>query len=414
MKKSLIIVFLVLIVMTAAGPVFAEGGTIFPWKGDQYTVEVTHLIVNPVLPDFFKKPDHLIVMVLMESLDGEIPKAVISEEKGDFIFSLQDAEQAVEYQSYLTITHESSKDDSSSKKDSVAIFGYAYDLGEQGDEALENAKLLIATEKKGERISVRMDLLEPIENVDVAGALEKSKEEREEVETEENPAEDEPDHPFAEFAGTWQGNVPEMKIDLVFTINEDGTGSYRFTQNDYTESYDVTLEAGDQTFRVELPEKNALNIVSCDGTYEYDGEFLTLHVVTKFATGRKFSYSIDCERVETSEASEPDAEPKSDECADVMGIRNVDEKTDSFELIDLNTNEKIAFQKLIAEGKAVQMIKAFSRNKPLVLMFFDASQVKITGEQWESPISNLVMFTAEDEICYSLEDGVLTILEKRE
>lgn len=185
MKKSLIIVFSFLVVMLAAGSVFAdEGGTIFPWQDDQYTIEVTHLIIHPVLPEAFMKPDHLIVMVLMESLDGEISKDLINKKKGDFIFSVQDQNQVVEYKPYLTITHKASKGDSSSNKDTVAIFGYAYDLEDRGVEALENAKLLIPTEKKGERISVRMNLLEPIENVDVNGALEKSKEDEEEAETE--------------------------------------------------------------------------------------------------------------------------------------------------------------------------------------------------------------------------------------
>lgn len=183
MKKSLMIIFSFLIVLIAAGLVFAEGGTIFPLQDDQYTIEVTHLIIHPVLPEAFMKPDHLVVMVLMESLNGEISKDLISEKKKDFIFSIQDQNQVVEYQPYLTITHKVSKGDSASNEDTVAIFGYAYDLEDRGVEALENAKLLIPTEKKGERISVSMDLLEPIENVDVTGALEKTKEEKEEAET---------------------------------------------------------------------------------------------------------------------------------------------------------------------------------------------------------------------------------------
>ena len=40
MKKSLIIVFSFLVVMLAAGSVFAdEKRTIFPWQDDQYTIE---------------------------------------------------------------------------------------------------------------------------------------------------------------------------------------------------------------------------------------------------------------------------------------------------------------------------------------------------------------------------------------
>ena len=181
MKKSLMIIFSFLIVLIAAGSVFAEGGTIFPWQDDQYRIEVTRLIVHPVLPEAFMKPDHLVVMVLMESLNGEISKDLVSEKKKDFIFSIQDQNQVVEYKPYLTITHKVSKGNSSSNEDTVAIFGYAYDLEDRDVAALENAKLLISTEKKGERISVSMDLLEPIENVDVAGAL--GYEAREVVET---------------------------------------------------------------------------------------------------------------------------------------------------------------------------------------------------------------------------------------
>ena len=189
MKKSLMIIFSFLIVLIAAGSVFAEGGTIFPWQGGQYTIEATHLIIHPVLPEAFMKPDHLVVMVLMESLNGEISKDLINKKKGDFIFSVQDQNQVVEYKPYLAITHIDPKGDSFSIEDAlaidtVAIFGYVYDLEDRGVEALENAKLLIPTEKKGERISVRMNLLEPIENVDVNGALEKSKEDEEEAETE--------------------------------------------------------------------------------------------------------------------------------------------------------------------------------------------------------------------------------------
>ena len=190
MKKSLMIIFSFLVVMLAAGSVFAdEGGTIFPWQGGQYTIEATHLIIHPVLPEAFMKPDHLVVMVLMESLNGEISKDLINKKKGDFIFSVQDQNQVVEYKPYLAITHIDPKGDSFSIEnalaiDTVAIFGYVYDLEDRGVEALENAKLLIPTEKKGERISVRMNLLEPIENVDVNGALEKSKEDEEEAETE--------------------------------------------------------------------------------------------------------------------------------------------------------------------------------------------------------------------------------------
>lgn len=223
-----------------------------------------------------------------------------------------------------------------------------------------------------------------------------------------------PENPFAEFAGDWKGLVPEMNIDLEFTINEDGTGSYRLTQNDYTETYDATLEAGDKTFKVDLPEKNALNLTGCEGTYRYADGILTLDVTTTFASGRKFAYTIDCERVEMTDESESGAE--SDGCPNVMGVRNIDQKKNVFDFIDLDTNEKIGYEKLFADGKEIQAFSALNEKKPMVLLFFDKSELEFNsdGSLKQFSISNVSLQSGNDEICYSLEDGVLTILGKRE
>lgn len=223
-----------------------------------------------------------------------------------------------------------------------------------------------------------------------------------------------PENPFAKFAGDWKGRVPEMNIELEFTINEDGTGSYRFTQNDYSETYDATLEAGDKTFKVDLPEKNALNLTGCEGTYRYADGTLTLDVTTTFASGRKFDYTIDCERVETMDEAKSGAE--SDGCANVMGVRNIDQKNNVFDFIDLDTNEKIRYEKLFADGKEIQAFSALNEKKPMVLLFFDKSELEFNsdGSLKQFSILNVSLQWGDDEICYSLEDGVLTILGKRE
>lgn len=297
MKKSLMIIFSFLIVLIAAGSVFAEGGTIFPWQGGQYTIEATHLIVHPVLPEAFMKPDHLVVMVLMESLNGEISKDLVSEKKKDFIFSIQDQNQVVEYKPYLTITHKVSKGNSSSNEDTVAIFGYVYDLEDRGVEALENAKLLIPTEKKGERISISMDLLEPIENVDVAGAL--GYEAREVVETEE--------HSVADEAAEKESKCP------------------------------------------------------------------------------------------------------------MLGIRNVDPASNSFDFFDLNSGEKIEYERLYVRGKQIEAYAVQILKSPTVSMFFDKSKVVYNsdGSFNSTDLWNLTFQTIEDEFCYTLKNGDLNISGRR-
>lgn len=96
------------------------------------------------------------------------------------------------------------------------------------------------------------------------------------------------------YVGDWQGSTGN--INLSFSVNPDGTGSYAFEQNGYTESYDFTMRADADTFSVTIPEDNQLGIVSCEGTYQYANEVLTLDIHTTFQSGREFSYTVPCTR----------------------------------------------------------------------------------------------------------------------
>ena len=49
---------------------------------------------------------------------------------------------------------------------------------------------------------------------------------------------------------------------------------------------------------MDIPADNTLHITDCSGTYELDGEVLSLHIITKFASGGNFEYYIACRRSE--------------------------------------------------------------------------------------------------------------------
>ncbi len=99
-----------------------------------------------------------------------------------------------------------------------------------------------------------------------------------------------------EYVGQWAGSAGN--ISLRFDVDAEGKGSYTFEQAGYTESYPFTMTVESETFAVEIPKDNELGIVTCEGTYAYADGVLTLDVVTTFAGGTDFTYSIPCERVE--------------------------------------------------------------------------------------------------------------------
>ena len=101
-----------------------------------------------------------------------------------------------------------------------------------------------------------------------------------------------------DLAGTWHGTgTPKgggPSIDLSATINADGTGDYTFIQSDYTESYPFTISASDNTFSVDIPQDNLLNISKCEGTYTFEDGVLHLDITTTFASGSSYSYTAEC------------------------------------------------------------------------------------------------------------------------
>ena len=107
------------------------------------------------------------------------------------------------------------------------------------------------------------------------------------------------------FVGDWEGQSGDIRLS--FTVHEDGSGRYAFEQAGYHESYAVQLNADDRTFTVDIPKNNTLSIVSCKGTWQYESGVLTLNVVTTFAGGRQFKYSIPCKRVDGASADDLNA-----------------------------------------------------------------------------------------------------------
>ncbi len=122
--------------------------------------------------------------------------------------------------------------------------------------------------------------------------------------TDTPPAEesgDDSDSLLSALAGRWSGTgQPQGGGDEIFLkirLQEDGTGTYRFRQGDYTESYPISVNDEDGSFSAEIPPDNTLQITGCGGTYEFDGDVLSLHIITEFASGRTFEYNVDCERM---------------------------------------------------------------------------------------------------------------------
>lgn len=118
-------------------------------------------------------------------------------------------------------------------------------------------------------------------------------------------SEDESDSVLSDLAGRWSGTGQPVgggeEIFLRIDLQEDGTGTYQFRQGGYTESYPVSVNDEAGSFSAEIPADNTLQITGCGGTYEFDGDVLSLHIITEFASGRSFEYDVDCERVPPAE-----------------------------------------------------------------------------------------------------------------
>ena len=94
--------------------------------------------------------------------------------------------------------------------------------------------------------------------------------------------------PGIEFLKVFFPKRPVSKVIFICTVGLLCDAYLRFNTRFYSETYDATLEAADKTFKVDLPEKNALNLTGCEGAYRYTDGILTLDVTTTFASGRKF------------------------------------------------------------------------------------------------------------------------------
>jgi hypothetical protein len=101
------------------------------------------------------------------------------------------------------------------------------------------------------------------------------------------------------YIGDWAGSAGN--IQLSFTIDADGTGTYTFGQRGYYESYDITFSMESSTFSVQIPAANQLGIVACEATHTYLNGILTLDIKTTFADGRSYVYSVPCQKVELTD-----------------------------------------------------------------------------------------------------------------
>ena len=110
----------------------------------------------------------------------------------------------------------------------------------------------------------------------------------------------------AEYVGTWVGT--SGNISLIFEISADGRAKFTFEQGSYKGSDDVALSVADDTFTMEIKADDPMT-ASCGGSYSYADGVLTVNVVNVFKTGRTFSYTVECQRLEAAEENEKAAAP---------------------------------------------------------------------------------------------------------
>lgn len=107
-----------------------------------------------------------------------------------------------------------------------------------------------------------------------------------------------PDNLVGDWHGIGKPDGGGPDIDLTVHIKKDGTGSYSFEQDGYKENYDFSVSFTDTTFYVDIPEAYAKVFASCGGTWELKDGKLVLKISTKFGTGRVYSYTAECEKIE--------------------------------------------------------------------------------------------------------------------
>jgi hypothetical protein len=104
----------------------------------------------------------------------------------------------------------------------------------------------------------------------------------------------------SEFVGDWTGRVDELDISLSFTICEDGSGTFIFNQNGYTDARDFTFLIDDGTFALSRGADGS----TCSGSFVLEGGVLTLALETVYANGHTYGYVVKCERAATVQETE--------------------------------------------------------------------------------------------------------------
>lgn len=115
---------------------------------------------------------------------------------------------------------------------------------------------------------------------------------------------DETDIP-AELTGEWQGvGTPKgggSSIDLIITINPDGTGKYTFDQSGYHESNPFSITRDGSRFTVNTDESM---LDGCEGTWSLKDDVLILDITSTLSGGRVFTYTAECRKKEAPATAE--------------------------------------------------------------------------------------------------------------
>lgn len=154
MKKLLSLILALLLLFSLSA--LAEPGTIFPWR--QYTLDVTLVTTDPAIIQMPNAPTGgTLVMVRLTPLSGTVLAEDVKAFVGDFAFRDGDGknwEPNGHMMSGLTQNPEGGFPTIDPEQD---FFDVLFFLKGKTEEAITGAKLVVATEKEGERILVSLD-----------------------------------------------------------------------------------------------------------------------------------------------------------------------------------------------------------------------------------------------------------------
>lgn len=197
---------------------------------------------------------------------------------------------------------------------------------------------------------------------------------------------------LAFFAGDWAGQA-DRGISLSFHIEADGTGSYTFQQAGYKESYSLRLDVYDQRFAVEIPRDNQLSITSIEGDWVFFQGVLTLDVVTSFANGQQFTYSIPCKRANLQ---------KSADGLDLQLLGSWRVKDPDVELIiEFKADGSLLMRLQIPTESQTQEKSAFWRVQDGLLIMKEDGQSKEEAQYYNVSGQKLVVANENGEVLFS-------------